>query len=160
MDAHTDQQRHRRLRATKRGQWEKERDHLAEIGRGDLANYGSRRYRHGHHTELEDFLPGTHYEQVLRKIRSHEANPQYRRSDGSWSGSRYLNDEDYSRAVYDRAAALQLAWFSTVAACSEQAPHEWGIPADQPAPPQPLDRLTPLQPHAPDALALGERRAA
>jgi hypothetical protein len=156
-----DTRRRRRLRSVHRDRYQRLLRFLAEdyAANCDIEHglrllrmkwWPPRWYRRGYEVDLYDFLPGTEAEQKRRSI------------DNGWEErhGRCPDAEGYSRAELDTAAALLLAWFATVAACRERAPHEWGVPADQPAPPQPLDRLTPLQPHAPDALALEERRAA
>jgi hypothetical protein len=58
------------------------------------------------------------------------------------------------------AFAALAAWIRTLAACGAPAPHEWGVPTDAPAPAGPLERLTPIQPHAPDVASFEEVAAA
>jgi hypothetical protein len=69
-------------------------------------------------------------------------------------------DHGFTSVEVRAAIAAWLAWLSTLTACGLPAPHEWGIPADEPTSPRPVELLTPRQPHAPDTVVVQERRAA
>jgi hypothetical protein len=135
--------RHRRLRASNRVRYELAVRRLFGADPSGLRRaFGDvmpnvlhlppRWYRRGHHAEVSDFLP----------------------DDDAFC------DEGYPPAAIEAAFAAVRASVATIGACASPAPHEWGVPADQPAPAEPLDLLTPLRPHAPDALALEEIAAA
>jgi hypothetical protein len=91
----------------------------------------------------------------------------YRR--GHYADALDFATEDMYRAMESPLGALAAlavafaalkAWARTLVACTAPAPHEWGVPSDAPVPVQPLERLTPIRPHAPDGLCFEEVAAA
>ena len=78
---------------------------------------------------------------------------------GAW----YYNDDPRKVLVIRAATAAQRAWIAmlaVIAAHVEAMPAPAGRPDDEPAPVEPLERLTPIAPNAPCLAAAREARAA
>ncbi len=73
----------------------------------------------------------------------------------------FMPEEDWGDPVAELAATARfVGYLRTLAACQARPLASWPVPADDPMPAQPLERLTSRQPRAPSGFALGEARAA